>query len=61
MTEKTTDSTEIKIKQNRRVLKKATRARQRKDDVVLERLTSIALKMREIRRKASQPKSVSLN
>lgn len=61
MTEKTTESTETKIAQAKQMMKKAARLRRRKDAVVLERLTSIALKMREIRRKASQPKSVSLN
>lgn len=35
--------------------------KEREDKVVLQKLTSIALKMREIRRKATQPKSSELN
>lgn len=35
--------------------------KERRNKVVLEKLTSIALKMREIRRKATQPKSAELN
>jgi hypothetical protein len=42
-------------------INKDTVKKERKSKVVLEKLTSIALKMREIRRKATQPKSVELN
>lgn len=61
MDEKILESTEVETVQKKQNIRRERHSRQRKDLVVLERLTSIALKMREIRRKASQPKSSELN
>ncbi len=56
MEENIVENAAVNITQKKRRMKK-----ERRNRVVLERLTSIALKMREIRKKASQPKSVELN